>query len=130
MILKKEIEIPIYRSFFIIMFTDEDNVCVRDHYNREDNQMIEYAHYMLVEHEDKDGYLIAFHCKSKEAKLTYGTIIHEIFHAASFLLYDRGLNLSPDSNEAFAYLINWLSDMVFQFIEDNHLWGKLFLEKN
>ena len=35
-------------------------------------------------------------------------LAHEIFHCAYFILRDKGMCLSDDSNEAYAYLIEYL----------------------
>ena len=38
---------------------------------------------------------------------------HEAFHAATAVLLDRGLRLSPDSEEAFAYLQTYLLEHFY-----------------
>lgn len=42
-----------------------------------------------------------------------GVLAHEIFHAAHFILDRVGMRLSMDSDEAFAYLIGYLTERVY-----------------
>lgn len=47
----------------------------------------------------------------------YGTLSHEIFHAAEYILREIGMPLSLDSNEAYAYLIGYLTKEIFAHIK-------------
>jgi hypothetical protein len=41
-------------------------------------------------------------------------IVHECFHAISYTLRNRGINLTDDSDEAFAYSIGFLADEIMK----------------
>jgi hypothetical protein len=41
-------------------------------------------------------------------------IVHECFHAISYTLRSRGIKLTDDSDEAFAYALGFLVDEIFQ----------------
>jgi len=43
-----------------------------------------------------------------------GTLSHEIFHAAQALMINIGANLSDDSEEAYAYLIGYITKRVLE----------------
>jgi hypothetical protein len=47
-----------------------------------------------------------------------GTVAHECFHAAYWYLNGKGLVISDDSEEAYAYMIDFLVDKVWGIIED------------
>lgn len=47
---------------------------------------------------------------------TINTLTHEIFHIADKILRGRGFTLSDDSQEAWAYLIGYISGEVFKHI--------------
>lgn len=49
--------------------------------------------------------------------LCHRTIAHEIFHAADFLLRTIKITLSDDSDEAYAYLIGYLTEEIYKIIE-------------
>jgi len=44
---------------------------------------------------------------------TRGVIAHEIFHLAVKILNRRGLKFSDDSEEAYAHLIDWLTEEIY-----------------
>ena len=44
--------------------------------------------------------------------LEFGFVSHEIFHAAHAIMKNVGVNLSDDSEEAYAYLIGYLTRKV------------------
>ena len=47
----------------------------------------------------------------------YGYLQHEIFHAASTILWKVGVNLEPRvSDEAYAYLIQYLTEQIYSKI--------------
>lgn len=44
----------------------------------------------------------------------FGWLVHEIFHTADLMLRGAGLQLSYESDEAFAYQIDWLTKVIFK----------------
>ena len=52
---------------------------------------------------------------------TYRTIIHECFHATTFLLGRKGLKLSDDSDEAYAYMLDYLSSTVINTFKEERV---------
>jgi hypothetical protein len=125
MLIKRSFEIPLYRGRFIVMFSDY-NVQVSDHYDDlGENKTLEYASFILVNEKRKDGiygsFLIGFNLKHKNRKITHGIISHEVLHAAHALLNDRGLKLTNESDEAYSYLIEWMTDLVYATIRKYNL---------
>jgi hypothetical protein len=49
----------------------------------------------------------------------YALIAHEVFHAVDFLFQRINIKLSDDSNEAYAYLIQYITEQIYR-----KLWGK------
>jgi hypothetical protein len=43
-----------------------------------------------------------------------GTLTHEIFHAVNFIAENRGLTLTTSSEEAYAYLIGYITESFFE----------------
>lgn len=43
----------------------------------------------------------------------FGYLSHEIFHVADMILFHAGMTLSPDSDEAWAYLIDWYTKKIY-----------------
>lgn len=46
----------------------------------------------------------------------YGTLQHEIFHATEFILSHIGMSLCKKSDEAYAYLIGYLTTEIYKRI--------------
>jgi hypothetical protein len=46
----------------------------------------------------------------------YGTLAHEIFHCVEFLMERIGMRLTVDSDEAYAYLIGYLTTEIYKRI--------------
>ncbi len=46
----------------------------------------------------------------------YGMLAHEIFHVCEFILHKIGLNLTRESDEAYAYLIGFVTKKVYEQI--------------
>lgn len=45
-----------------------------------------------------------------------GTLTHEIFHVAEFVLRTCGLKVSKNSHEAYAYLIGYITEKIYEKI--------------
>jgi hypothetical protein len=125
MIIKQSFETPLYRGRFIVMFSDYQ-VKISDHYDDLGyDKTIEYASFVLVnetlESKVYGGYLIGFNIKYEHREITNGVIGHEVLHAAHALLKDRGLKLTDDSDEAYAYLVEWMTDKVYEVMEINNI---------
>lgn len=54
----------------------------------------------------KNGYAKYYMCFTKE--LTPEIIAHEALHVTNMIMYDRGLELDPNNDEAQAYLLGWV----------------------
>ena len=44
----------------------------------------------------------------------HNTITHELFHVVHMLLQQKGLKLTDDSQEAYAYLIGYLTEEIYR----------------
>lgn len=50
---------------------------------------------------------------------SYGVVAHEIFHAISMILIHLKMPLSHDNDEAYAYLIEYLTEEFYRIINQN-----------
>ena len=58
------------------------------------------------------GYILKLRDLDMKNPILVGTMTHEIFHLADFLLRRVGVTLSEDSDEAYAYLIQYLTEQI------------------
>ena len=47
----------------------------------------------------------------------FGLLQHEIFHVAEITLHDLGMNLTHDSDEAYAYLIQFITIKIYELLK-------------
>ncbi len=73
-----------------------------------------------IEPKDKEtggGFNVFVHRSNTEVCYIWASnkrnIVHECFHAISYTLRSRGIKLTDDSDEAFAYAIGFLVDEIF-----------------
>ena len=59
---------------------------------------------------------IRLRVKPKNPK-EYGTLQHEIFHAVDFILRKIRITLSADSDEAYAYLIGYVTEKIYEKVK-------------
>lgn len=121
MITNKQFDIPIYKGKFAVVFVDK-KVAVEDlgYDDQKWGYKIDYAHQFHVGYNDKETFLIGFNLSNK-IKINHGSIAHEILHAASDLLRRRGLKLSEKSEEAYTYLVGWMTNIVYEIINENKI---------
>jgi hypothetical protein len=122
MIVKQAHSIPLYRGYFIILFTSEQNYDLSRNYDViADNKICEFAQYHRVNHMRRQGFLVSFNTDHPASYINHGTIAHEVFHAAHGVLLSRGLELTDASDEAYAYLIDWMTDKVYELIKKHNI---------
>lgn len=63
------------------------------------------------------GKLYTVICYDYNSPSRIGTLIHELTHVVIDILDYSGLTLSRDSEEAYTYLVGWLTEQVFKHID-------------
>jgi len=60
--------------------------------------------------------------------ITYGMIAHEANHIVDFIMDSIGQVVDPQNNEYSAYLLEWLTNTIFQHLIDRDLMKLLSVE--
>lgn len=76
--------------------------------------------YELKDEEEGEGYTIPLEHKNGGAGVFIwidknhrdDVLIHEVFHAAKFILFNRGIGLTDSSEEAYAYFLTYLFNSI------------------
>lgn len=63
----------------------------------------------------EDLHFVFFLNKPKDVE-SFSVIVHECVHVANRILYRRGLHLTPDSEEAYTYLVQFLFKEICKFL--------------
>ena len=117
---KKKIACPIYLMRLIFIDTDDlsklkkyedtSDLIGRDIYAHTFESTISEKNY------DVECVIIVFNTKSTYGKITLGTIAHEAFHAAGFILHKLGITADHVNDEAKAYLIDFIATEIHKFL--------------
>ena len=76
-----------------------------------------YASSYFANYKKQQGFYIILNFKYQNRKIFHGTIAHEAVHIAHFIMKDRGLIEGFDNDEAEAYLVDWIVDQTYKFIQ-------------
>lgn len=118
-----KIIIPIYRITLHLFFGPEED-CKKAMIADGESELVaqqwiqgkeEYDGSFSVE---ADGYTLLWVKRLPESISDYGSLIHEIEHCTFEILNSRGIKHTDDSDEAFAYLLGWLYEVIENFILD------------
>lgn len=121
MIIKKSVKIPLYGGKFIMMFSDK-SIMVGDHYDDLGlEKRINFGHSLMVNDGMSRGFLICFNLGNKFKKVSHGDIAHEVFHACASVLDFAGCKMNGGSEEAYSYLLGWMTDEVYKVIKKNKI---------
>ena len=109
----KLLKIPIYdKSVRIVITNDEEKASDNLHIN---NGL--FAHAIEWKGEGSDyGLWIVFNFEANK-KISYGVIAHEVFHITNYILDFIGVVPDFKNDEQQAYLIEWLTNKVIEFIK-------------
>lgn len=117
-------KIPIYRGYFGVVITfGKDNI--KNYFSFERDGDIEFAHTFLcgkkIKNMEWTAYVCVFNSKNTHSNITHGTIAHECLHACSMLLDRRGMMHNGETEEAYAYLIDWMVDWVYKLFKKHKI---------
>ena len=107
-------EIPIYKGkLYVVASNDYDKVCDLIPDFEEHSKGILYAHAIMMSYKGVESIFVVLNFDHEYEKMTYGTIVHEIRHAADMLAEGRALNTDVQNTENNAYIEGWIADTVF-----------------
>jgi hypothetical protein len=108
MVIRKVIKIPVYRTEILVVFTDEMQKTVNKYSPYPDAASLYEA--VTIEHSGNP--IVIFDFTPSASVLS-----HEIFHAVDAVLSLRGLPLIEGSEEAYAYMIGYVTECIYKFIK-------------
>ncbi len=123
----KDTEIPIYKGTLCVVFTNDlellkSNIpSVKDDFD--DKKL--YAHAIFSEYKGYESFICVFNFNHKTSDITPGTIAHEALHIVHMLAGERAIQLNAWNDEAIAYLLEWVVNMIYTFMEEKGYSAKL-----
>lgn len=115
----KAIPVPLYRGRFIIILSNSVEEVQKTIPEFKKEQF--YGHSWHINYKNRDGFAMVLNFENKISKMTHGTIAHESVHIANFIADSRGLVSDFDNDEPITYLVQWIVDQTYLFIEKNKL---------
>ncbi len=115
--IKVKIDIPIYFGYLVIIFSD-DVKAVSDKFKLELTK--EYVPAYVQKMRDKENvsqYFMVFHTKH----IDHTIIAHEVTHCANWIFFDRGINFDYLNDEPYAYLVGWITEMVYKYAKKHQV---------
>jgi hypothetical protein len=112
---KKSIKIPIYKGYIVIIISNSVQL-VNEQFPYLDVKEEIYASTFSSQFKRYPSAFILLNFNHDE-KLDHGVIAHEVFHASNIIMKDRQLLPDVDNDESQAYLIQWISNQVYDFID-------------
>lgn len=123
-VINEQFTIPIYHGKLAVMFVEGETEVKWYYDDHGEDWKITHAHYMVVKSQTplpKRVNLIAFNLKDEGYPITHGTVTHEVLHAAFGILNYNGVLHNSDSEEAFTYLAEWISNKVYEIIKKHNI---------
>lgn len=117
------VKIPIYNFNIRIVCTDDLKEFCLKYLPNEEFSFLDFAFvmdYTKNEEEFKEDYLIVFDINNLKENI----IVHEVFHITNRLLRVVGIPLDDSSEEVYAYLLDYLYNIVrLKTIKIKELYG-------
>ena len=122
------INIPLYKRDLLVVFGDKDylvnqmseayNISLQSAYSITED-IDDYSTGRYYFNREK-GSRFLWMPKVPEKPQEYATLGHEIFHAAFGIMDEIGASPSEDSEEAYAYLIGYLTKEIYTSFNGSH----------
>jgi len=119
MLKSKVYSIPLYVGKLIVIITDSPDDVVRKFIPSFDNDDL-YACTCMKKYKTYIGHYVIFNPNDKVSSITHGVIAHECFHATNNVAEYVNLSKESSSDEATAYLIQWMVNKVYECFKK---WG-------
>jgi hypothetical protein len=112
---KKAITIPVYGGTFLIIFSNDREKVIKIVNCKEPIiELYAFTFHNFI-HKGKETFCVCFNFW-EDNKITLGTIMHEVTHAANRLLQSRGFDPDWTNDEAEAYIKGWMGDEIEAFM--------------
>ncbi len=116
--------IDIYKMYFMVIDSDDHDKVNSKHSLTYGDNTGASAHLSNIKIGKKSIYPYGKQCifirmNSNEKRLDCipAAIAHECVHAAHFIMYTRDIKPDIDNDEAFAYLVEYLYELVYKFMK-------------
>jgi hypothetical protein len=109
------IQIELYHTWLNIFCGESVYLCLKETKTLGNTRKSDWEHTdgVFWIHNESNRWFIAFNWN----KLTHGTIAHECFHATCGILRRKGIFLTEQTEEAYAYMIDFLVTKTTEYLK-------------
>lgn len=118
---KKVLPIPIYSGCLIIINSNSKERVSKNITDWVKDKNDIYASAWHTNYNGYDGYAVILNFQNENNKITHGAIAHEALHLTNYLADLRGIIADFNNDEPLTYLLAWIVDQIYIFIEENDL---------
>lgn len=121
----KKISVPLYRGQFMLIVSDEPNKVnnlinqPRSYANKD--SMYASAWLFGYGKKQRQTFAILLNFNNIDSNIHYGTIAHEVEHIKNMIFEERGAKTDPDDDETQAYLVEWITDKVYEWLKEMNM---------
>ncbi len=106
--------------------TEKETVEIEEIFNTGDSKL-NLCSVFEINYEGWNSYLALLNFDHLQS-ITYGMIAHEANHIVDYVIDSIGQEVDPQNNEYSAYLLEWMTNTIFQHIIDRDLMKLLSTE--
>lgn len=123
----KDIDIPIYKGIFVIVFCNDLELLkktipsLKDDFD--DGKL--YAHTIFTDYKGSESFVCIFNFDHEITDISPGVIAHEALHIVHRLAEERGIQVNTYNDEPITYLLEWVTNTIYEFMEEKGYSAKL-----
>lgn len=115
--IKIKTDIPIYFGYVVIVFS-EDVKAVSDKYKL---GLSEQGYPAFVKGNRNSNGITQYWLVFDRKKISHSIIAHEVTHCANWIFYDRDITVDFRNDEPYAYLVGWITGVVYRAIKKHRI---------
>lgn len=123
--IKQVKEVPIYGGKLIFIDSTNTKKLRKLFPNTFDEKEEIYAHAIIGGHKGDVAYYILINSNHSKCGISHGTISHEAGHVTTDIFDYIGAHLDPSNQESFTYLLGYIVDEFYLWLDKNKIEIKL-----
>jgi len=108
-------QVPIYGGMLVIMITNDMKRIKK--YLPEFNPDELFAHAAFDNFRGMQGFYVILNPLNPNETISPGVVAHEATHITSYIAGARGFVADFDNDEPIAYLVGWVADRVWDYLQ-------------
>jgi hypothetical protein len=108
-------QVPIYGGMLVIMITNDIKRVNKYLHDFEPNEL--FAHACYNNFRGMQGFFVILNPLNPNGTISPGVVAHEATHISSYIAKERGFVADFDNDEPIAYLVQYIADRAWDYLE-------------